>query len=175
MDSFLRKWSRFSLNDVILNCYTRFSSSSQLLTVLQLIIKHWSELEFCVSVHHIMINKNTSLMQLISIYFTFGALALRQHNHYHTQIFYPLDASSASFSGLIPVADMYSIIFSWWSAVSCPKHVETYYKWNTYLLAASSWCSYLSLIWTFYVIHTVHFLVFNTFNNKMLYVRYNRK
>ena len=27
-------------------------------------------------------------------------------------IFYPLDASSASFNGLIPVADMYSIIFS---------------------------------------------------------------
>ena len=27
----------------------------------------------------------------------------------------------------------------------CPKHVETYYKWNIYLLAASSWCSYLSL------------------------------
>ena len=40
---------------------------------------------------------------------------------------------------------MYSIIFSWWWAVSCPKHVETYYKWNIYLLAASSWCSYLSL------------------------------
>ena len=40
---------------------------------------------------------------------------------------------------------MYSIIFSWWWAVSCPKHVETYYKWNIYLLAASSWCSYISL------------------------------
>ena len=40
---------------------------------------------------------------------------------------------------------MYGIIFSWWWAVSCPKHVETYYKWNIYLLAASSWCSYLSL------------------------------
>ena len=38
---------------------------------------------------------------------------------------------------------MYSIIFSWWWAVSCPKHVETYYKWNIYLIAASSWCSYL--------------------------------
>ena len=63
----------------------------------------------------------------------------------HSNIFYPLDASSASFNGLIPVADMYSFIFSWWWAVSCPKHVETYYKWNIYLLAASSWCSYLSL------------------------------
>ena len=29
--------------------------------------------------------------------------------------------------------------------MSCPKHVETYYKLNIYLLAASSWCSYLSL------------------------------
>ena len=28
--------------------------------------------QFCVSVHHIMINKNTSLMQLISIYFTYS-------------------------------------------------------------------------------------------------------
>ena len=30
------------------------------------------EFQFCVSVHHIMINKNTSLMQLISIYFTYS-------------------------------------------------------------------------------------------------------
>ena len=29
-------------------------------------------LQFCVSVHHIMISKNTSLMQLISIYFTYS-------------------------------------------------------------------------------------------------------
>ena len=28
--------------------------------------------QFCVSVHHIMISKNTSLMQLISIYFTYS-------------------------------------------------------------------------------------------------------
>ena len=28
--------------------------------------------QFCVSVHHIMINKNTSFMQLISIYFTYS-------------------------------------------------------------------------------------------------------
>ena len=28
--------------------------------------------QFCVSVHHIIINKNTSLMQLISIYFTYS-------------------------------------------------------------------------------------------------------
>ena len=28
--------------------------------------------QFCVSVHHIMIGKNTSLMQLISIYFTYS-------------------------------------------------------------------------------------------------------
>ena len=28
--------------------------------------------QFCVSVHHIVINKNTSLMQLISIYFTYS-------------------------------------------------------------------------------------------------------
>ena len=28
--------------------------------------------QFCVSMHHIMINKNTSLMQLISIYFTYS-------------------------------------------------------------------------------------------------------
>ena len=28
--------------------------------------------QFCVSVRHIMINKNTSLMQLISIYFTYS-------------------------------------------------------------------------------------------------------
>ena len=111
-----------------------------------------------ISQTNLLLSKNTRLMQLISIYFTyskslhvsgrtlstFGALALRQHNHYHTRIFYPLDASSASFNGLIPVADMYSIIFSWWWALSCPKHVETY-KWNIYLLAASSWCSYLSL------------------------------
>ena len=73
----------------------------------------------------------------------FGALAHRQPLP-HSNIFYPLDASSASFNGLIPVADMYSIIFSWWWAVSCPKYVETYYKWNICLLAAPSWCSYLS-------------------------------
>ena len=114
------------------------------------------QFQFCVSVHHIMINKNTSLMQLISIYFTYSrslhvsgrTLPISSPTTQplpHSNIFYPLDASSTSFNGLIPIADMYSIIFSWWWAVSCPKHVETYYKWNIYLLAASSWCSYLSL------------------------------
>ena len=114
------------------------------------------QFQFCVSVHHIMINKNTSLMQLISIYFTYSrslhvsgrTLPISSPTTQplpHSNIFYPLDASSTSFNGLIPIADMYSIIFSWWWAVSCPKHVETYCKWNIYLLAASSWCSYLSL------------------------------
>ena len=31
-----------------------------------------SRFQFCVSVHHLMINENTSLMQLISIYFTYN-------------------------------------------------------------------------------------------------------
>ena len=31
-------------------------------------LQHVNGFQFCVSVHHIMINKNTSLMQLISIY-----------------------------------------------------------------------------------------------------------
>ena len=63
-----------------------------------------------------------------------------------SNLFYPLDASSGSFNGFIPIADFYSFMFSWWWAVSCPKHVETYCKWNIYLLAASSWCSCLSEI-----------------------------
>ena len=76
----------------------------------------------------------------------FRRLSSQKTQHLQSlNIFYPLDASSASFNGLIPVTDMYSIIFSWWWAVFCPKHVETYYKWNIYLLSASSWCSYLSL------------------------------
>ena len=43
--------------------------------------------QFCVSVHHIIISKNTSLMQLISIYFTYskslhvsGRIAHHQEN-----------------------------------------------------------------------------------------------
>ena len=35
-------------------------------------VKIWKKFQFCVSVHHIMINKNTSLKQLISIYFTYS-------------------------------------------------------------------------------------------------------
>jgi len=34
-------------------------------------VEHGKVFQFCVYVHHIMINKNTSLMQLISIYFTY--------------------------------------------------------------------------------------------------------
>ena len=37
-----------------------------------------------------------------------------------------------------------STCFSWWWAMSRPKHVETNFKWNIYLIVASSWCSHLS-------------------------------
>ena len=130
--------------------------------------------------HHIMINKNTSLMQLISIYFIYSKSLhvsgrtlpiirriwyctyqqVRQYlPHRTTSLLWRLSSPTtittleyilssrrllSSFNGLIPVADMYSITFSWWWAVSCRKHVETYYKWNIYLFAASRWCSYLS-------------------------------
>ena len=97
-----------------------------------------------------MINKNTSLMQLISIYFTLVSLYMFRAGHcpssgehdtvhisrtcrtchtvppvyfrrlsspttQHLQIlniFYPFDASSASFNGLIPITDMHSFMFS---------------------------------------------------------------
>ena len=49
--------------------YERYLSLS-LLRVLTGTYIHF--FQFCVSVHHIMINKNTSLMQLISIYFTYS-------------------------------------------------------------------------------------------------------
>jgi hypothetical protein len=39
---------------------------------------------------------------------------------------------------------MYSCVISWWWAMSRPKHVETNFKWNIYLIVASSWCSHLS-------------------------------
>ena len=34
---------------------------------------------------------------------------------------------------LLPYADMYSCVISWWWAMSRPKHVETNFKWNIYL------------------------------------------
>jgi hypothetical protein len=36
-------------------------------------------------------------------------------------------------------------LISWWWAISRPKHVETNFKWNIYLIVASSLCSHLSL------------------------------
>ena len=47
---------------------------------------------------------------------------------------------STVFYGLTPYADLYILLFSWWWAMCCPKHVETEHKWNIYLLTASGWC-----------------------------------
>ena len=38
---------------------------------------------------------------------------------------------------------MYSCVISWWGAMSRPKHVETNFKWNIYLIVATGWCSHL--------------------------------
>ena len=110
-----------------------------------------------------MIKKNTSLMQPVSIYFTYSESL---HVSGRTlpiirRIWF------CTYQRLVLVADMYSIIFSWWWAVSCPKHVETHYKWNIYLLAASSWCSYLSFIARCFLFHPL--LSFATFSSAYLF------
>ena len=50
----------------------------------------------------------------------------------------------STLQGLLPYAGMHSCVISWWWAMSRPKHVETNFKWNIYLIVASSWCSHLS-------------------------------
>ena len=64
---------------------------------------------------------------------------------YRANYFISTIPSFNALKGLLPYADMYSCVISWWWAMSRPKHVETNFKWNIYLIVASSWRSHLSL------------------------------
>ena len=102
--------------------------------------------------------RNTSLMQSISIYFTYvqslhvsgktlpiirrSIKCTNQHMVWDrkTVVMIPEENRSLQFYGLTPYADLYILLISWWWAMFCPKHVETEHKWNIYLLTASGWC-----------------------------------
>ena len=114
--------------------------------------------QFCFSVHHIMIRKNTSLMQLTSVYFTYSkslffcvlvfkeVFCLLGINKFQfcVSVHHKMISKNTSLMQLISIYFTYS---------------KTYYKWNIYLLAASSWCSNLSFMiiscWILLVVRNV--------------------